>query len=116
MAGPPSLLSSISELGSSLEFVRIMLNVRLRVPLSLSALAITFTGPLSRVIVPKWFILLGSFMTIVATILLPFASTPDTYWRFVFPAFVIGSAGMQLIYTHAKYVLFSSSSTSPIDT
>lgn len=44
-------------------------------------------------------------MSIVATALLPFASSPDTYWRFVFPAFVIGSSGMQLVYTHVKYDL-----------
>ncbi|KAI5124916.1 hypothetical protein M0805_007344 [Coniferiporia weirii] len=85
-----------------------ILSVEHQLPLSLSALVMTFTGPLSRVIIPKWFILSGLCMSAIATTLLPFASTPDTYWRLVFPAFVIGSAGMQLTYTHANIAMFRS--------
>lgn len=64
----------------------------------------SFTGPLSRTIHPKRLILTGQIMTIIATILMPFAGGRDRYWQIVFPAFVIGSAGTMLVYTHTKYV------------
>ncbi|THH08639.1 hypothetical protein EW145_g2573 [Phellinidium pouzarii] len=79
-----------------------------QLPLSIAALAMAFTGPLSRIIIPKWFIFGGLCLSIISTTLLAFASTPETYWPFVFPAFVIGSAGMQLTYTHANIAMFRS--------
>lgn len=71
------------------------------------AFALSFTGPLSRVINPKWIILTGQSLMIIGTILLAFADTADKYWPFVFPAFVLGSAGAMLTYTHTKSVLQS---------
>lgn len=43
---------------------------------------------------------------LIATVLLVFADGPDKYWSFVFPAFVVGSAGANIVYTHTKYVWF----------
>ena len=62
-----------------------------------------FTGPLSRVFSPKWIILVGLSMAAVATALLALGgSLPEDYWPQVFPAFIIGSAGVMLIYTHTR--------------
>jgi MFS family permease len=74
-----------------------------RLPLGIIAFAVTLaSGPLARKIDPKWLILFGQACTIVATILLAFASSPGRYWSFVFPAALIGSGGMQLIFTQIK--------------
>lgn len=75
-----------------------------RIPIGVLAFAMSFTGPLSRRISPKWIILFGQGILIVATILLAFADGPDKYWPFVFPAFILGSAGAMLTYTHTKWV------------
>ena len=37
--------------------------------------------------------------------MLPFTDSPDTYWRFSFPAFVIGTIGCTILYSNSKYVL-----------
>ena len=68
------------------------------------AFVASFTGPLSRVIDPKWMIITGQVLVMIATILLAFADRPDRYWAFVFPGFVIGSTGAMLCYTHTKSV------------
>lgn len=73
-----------------------------RLPIGVLAFAMSFTGSLSRVINSKWIILSGEGMCIVATILFAFADRPERYWPFIFPAFVLGSAGAMLGYTHTK--------------
>lgn len=73
-----------------------------RLPIGVLAFSMSFTGSLSRVINPKWIILTGEGMCIIATILLAFADGPERYWPFIFPAFVLGSAGAMLTYTHTK--------------
>jgi nitrate/nitrite transporter NarK len=65
----------------------------------------SFTGSLSRVINPKWMIITGQLLVIIATLLLAFADRADRYWSFVFPGFVMGSTGAMLCYTHTKSVL-----------
>lgn len=42
-------------------------------------------------------VLLGDFADVLA-----FADGPERYWPFIFPAFVLGSAGAMLTYTHTK--------------
>ncbi|KLO18008.1 MFS general substrate transporter [Schizopora paradoxa] len=79
-----------------------------QIPLSIAAFAISFTGPLSRTIHPKRLILTGQIMTIIATILMPFAGGADRYWPIVFPAFAVGSAGTMLVYTHTNIAIFRS--------
>ena len=68
----------------------------------MTAFAISFTGPLSRKINPKWLILIGEIGVIIGTILLPFASSKDRYWPLVFPGFAIGSGGAMLAFVHSK--------------
>lgn len=63
------------------------------IPIGVLAFSMSFTGPLSRVYNPKWIILFGESMLVIATILLAFADGPEKYWSFVFPAFVLGSGG-----------------------
>lgn len=77
-----------------------------RLPLGLVAFAVSFTGPLSRLINPKWLILSGQALMIVATVMLAFADGPDKYWPLIFPAFSIGSAGAMLSFTHTKSANF----------
>lgn len=63
----------------------------------------SFTGPLSRVFSPKWIILTGLSMVVVATALVARGGgLPEDYWLYVFPAFSLGSAGAMLTYTHTK--------------
>ena len=55
---------------------------------------------------PKWIILTGLALCLVATVLLALGGgKPNDYWPYVFPAFVLGSAGNMLTYSHAKSVL-----------
>jgi nitrate/nitrite transporter NarK len=74
-------------------------------PLGLVAFAMTFTGGLTKNLEPKWLILGAQLVVVVATILFNWTDAPEKYWRFVFPAFFIGSAGAMLTFTNSKYVL-----------
>ncbi|KIM22395.1 hypothetical protein M408DRAFT_332956 [Serendipita vermifera MAFF 305830] len=53
-----------------------------------------FTGYLPTYFAHKHTIISGLVLGIIATILLHFGDSPDTYWPFVFPAFLLGTAGM----------------------
>ncbi|KAI9059413.1 MFS general substrate transporter [Trametes sanguinea] len=75
-------------------------------PIGVLAFAMSFTGSLSRVINPKWIVLFAEGLCLVATVLLAFADRPDRYWPFIFPAFVLGSAGAMLTYTHTNIAIF----------
>ena len=55
----------------------------------------------------KWIILAGLSLSIIATILLPFADAPSTYWSFSFPAFIIGSIGTMIIFANSSIAIFS---------
>ena len=72
----------------------------------------SFTGSLSRVINSKWLILTGEAGCIIATVLLAFADRPERYWAFIFPAFIVGSAGAMLTYTHTNIAIFRTSPSS----
>ncbi|PCH34679.1 MFS general substrate transporter, partial [Wolfiporia cocos MD-104 SS10] len=82
------------------------------IPIGVLAFSMSFTGPLSRKINPRWIILTGEGLLVVATILLAFADGPQRYWPFIFPAFVLGSAGAMLVYTHTNIAIFRTSPTS----
>ncbi|KAF9815241.1 hypothetical protein IEO21_04688 [Rhodonia placenta] len=82
------------------------------IPIGVLAFSMSFTGPLSRVYNPKWIILFGESMLVIATILLAFADGPEKYWSFVFPAFVLGSGGAMLTYTHTNIAIFRTSPAS----
>ena len=63
----------------------------------------SFTGPLSRVLSPKWIILTGLSMVAVSTALVAVGGgRPEDYWPYIFPAFCLGSAGTMLAYIHTK--------------
>ncbi|KAI0357081.1 MFS general substrate transporter [Trametes cingulata] len=81
-------------------------------PIGVLAFAMSFTGSLSRVINPKWIILFGEGMCIIATVLLAFADSPSRYWSFIFPAFILGSGGAMLTYTHTNIAIFRTSPAS----
>ncbi|KAI0699504.1 MFS general substrate transporter [Cerioporus squamosus] len=82
------------------------------IPIGVLAFAMSFTGSLSRVINSKWIILFGEGLCIIATILFAFADSPAKYWPYVFPAFVLGSAGAMLTYTHTNIAIFRTSPSS----
>lgn len=67
----------------------------------------TITGRLPRWFPHKYILLGGLFLGIVATILLPFADAPSTYWPFVFPAFTLGTIGLMIIYANSSIAIFS---------
>lgn len=73
--------------------------------MGVAAFLTSFSGPLARRIDPKWLILTGNILMIVATILFALADTMDKYWSHVFVGLVVGSCGAMLLYTHSKYVL-----------
>ncbi|KAF8429939.1 major facilitator superfamily domain-containing protein [Boletus edulis BED1] len=76
-------------------------------PLGVAAMIMSFTGPLSRVVSPKWIILIGLSMTAVSTALLAVGGgRSEDYWLYVLPGFCIGSAGMMLTYTHTNIAIF----------
>ncbi|KIJ13611.1 hypothetical protein PAXINDRAFT_44947, partial [Paxillus involutus ATCC 200175] len=76
-------------------------------PIGVMAFAMSFTGSLSRVFSPKWLILTGLSMLVVATTLLALGGgQPDQYWSYVFPAFALGSGGAMLTYTHTNIPIF----------
>ncbi|KAH7884144.1 major facilitator superfamily domain-containing protein [Phlebopus sp. FC_14] len=82
-------------------------------PLGVLAFAISFTGSLSRVFSPKWLMLTGLTLLVIATMLLAVGGgSPDHYWPFVFPGFVLGSAGAMLTYTHTNIAIFQAAPAS----
>jgi hypothetical protein len=87
----------------------------LRLPIGLSAFATSWTSILSKILSAKLLIIAGQLLLMVSTLLLVFADSPDKYWPLVFPAFVVGSAGAILAYTHAKSVTSSISGFSVLN-
>ncbi|KAH9942633.1 MFS general substrate transporter [Amylocystis lapponica] len=73
------------------------------IPIGVMSFSTSFTGPLARRISPKYLIIAGESLMVLATILLALADGPDKYWPYVFPGFVIGSTGTMLTFTHTKY-------------
>lgn len=77
-------------------------------PMGIGAwLVSNITGRLPNWFAHKYIILVGLFLSVVATILLPFADAPSTYWPFVFPAFTLGTIGMMIIYANSSIAIFS---------
>jgi uncharacterized membrane protein len=55
---------------------------------------------ISRLGQPKWMILGGLTVVLIATVMLPFSG--GRYWQLDFPAFIIGTAGTSLVFVLAK--------------
>ncbi|KAG1744988.1 major facilitator superfamily domain-containing protein [Suillus paluster] len=82
-------------------------------PIGIVAFAMSFTGSLSRIFSPKWIILTGLSLCMVATILLALGGgKPQDYWPYIFPAFSLGSAGVMLTYTHTNIAIFQAAPSS----
>jgi nitrate/nitrite transporter NarK len=77
-------------------------------PIGIPAFAVSFTGGLSAKgrIQPKWLILGGQVLVLIATVLLIFADRPERYWPIVFPAFILGTTGAMFAYTHNNIAIF----------
>lgn len=81
-------------------------------PVGMIAFTTSFSGGLARVINPKWITLLGLSMLALATTVLALAGgEADQYWPFVFPAFLLGSAGAMLTFIHTNLSIFQ---TAPV--
>ncbi|KAG1841900.1 major facilitator superfamily domain-containing protein [Suillus subalutaceus] len=86
-------------------------------PIGIMSFAMSFTGSLSRIFSPKWIILTGLSFCMVATVLLALGGgNPQDYWSYIFPAFVLGSAGAMLTYTHTNIAIFQAAPSSMVGT
>jgi len=86
-----------------------MAHLSCRIPNGVAAILMSLTGFLSRYISPKWLILLGHTLLIIATILLSFADSEDKYWRLMFPGLIIASGGSMLAYSQTSIAVFEAS-------
>ncbi|KAJ8592754.1 MFS general substrate transporter [Rhizopogon salebrosus TDB-379] len=76
-------------------------------PIGVLALAASFSGPLSRTFSPKWIILTGLSLCMVATVLVAIGGAkPEDYWPYVFPALVMGTVGLMTAYIQATISIF----------
>ncbi|KZO93086.1 MFS general substrate transporter [Calocera viscosa TUFC12733] len=55
---------------------------------------------------PKRIILAGFVLMIASSLLLPFARGMDNYWRILFPAMLLGSAGASLVFVNCNIAIF----------
>ncbi|OJA09891.1 hypothetical protein AZE42_06756 [Rhizopogon vesiculosus] len=82
-------------------------------PIGVLAFATSFTGPLSRILSPKWIILTGLSLCMIATVLLALGGgKPEDYWPYIFPAFSLGTMGAMLTYTHTNIAIFQAAPSS----
>ncbi|KAI0791401.1 MFS general substrate transporter [Abortiporus biennis] len=87
-----------------------VISVALRMlPVGAFCLFVSFTSGVAKYISPKWILLFANVLMMVATILESLANAPSKYWSFVFPAFIIGSTGSMLTYTHSYIAIFKTS-------
>ncbi|KAL4244770.1 MFS transporter superfamily protein [Abortiporus biennis] len=78
-------------------------------PIGAFCLFVSFSSGLTKKISPKYILLFAEILLMVATILEALADSPSKYWSFVFPAFIIGSSGAMLTYTHSYIAIFRAS-------
>jgi MFS family permease len=57
----------------------------------------------------KWILVMGEVLAFVGSALLPFANSnsPERYWRYTFPGFLLGTVGAGLIYLTANIALLA---------
>ena len=77
-----------------------------RIPIGITAFLAALTGPLSRIVDPKYLILSGEALSAGMTVLLAFADRPERYWPYIFPGLVLGTVGMMATYTHTNIAIF----------
>ncbi|KXN81360.1 hypothetical protein AN958_04747 [Leucoagaricus sp. SymC.cos] len=62
----------------------------------------------------KWVIIAGQVVGLAGTILLPFADSGAHYWRYVFPAFCLGTSGITIMFTVVDITIFTSTPPSSV--
>ncbi|KAH8834317.1 major facilitator superfamily domain-containing protein [Flagelloscypha sp. PMI_526] len=86
----------------------IMAAVRM-IPIGVAGTLMSFLTPLLAKHFPVKYILLGGYAgTITGTVLLTLADRPSRYWSYVFPAYVIGSAGTMATFIFGNIGIFRS--------
>lgn len=55
----------------------------------------------------KWVILIGELVVLAGTLLFPFADSEAHFWRFAFPGFFIGTAGMTIVFATTNIAIFT---------
>ncbi|KAK7037594.1 hypothetical protein VNI00_011086 [Paramarasmius palmivorus] len=77
-------------------------------PLGLLGFPVTAIANIMQQNLPlKWVIFSGQVVGIAGTLLLPFADSPDHYWRFAFPGFALGTSGMTIIFATVNIAVFA---------
>ncbi|EEB97446.1 hypothetical protein MPER_03233, partial [Moniliophthora perniciosa FA553] len=77
-------------------------------PLGLLGFPVTaIAGIMQQKLPLKWVILAGQVIGIAGTLLLPFADSPQHYWRFAFPGFALGTSGMTIIFATVNIAVFT---------
>ncbi|KAI0084404.1 major facilitator superfamily-domain-containing protein [Irpex rosettiformis] len=83
------------------------ISVALRmIPITALSLVISFSGTLSDIFPPKYILIVFHLILIVATVLLALANSPDKYFSYILPAFILGSCGAMGVYTHTNIAIF----------
>ncbi|KAF8308262.1 MFS general substrate transporter, partial [Clavulina sp. PMI_390] len=76
-------------------------------PTGICSMAIAnFVPTLVRVASPKWAVMIGLGMELAASVLLPFADTPQRYYSFLIPAMIIGTIGTTIVFSGSNIALF----------
>jgi nitrate/nitrite transporter NarK len=75
-----------------------------RIPVGITSAITGYVGSF-RTSSLKHVLLAAQALLLISTVLLAFADSPDKYWTFVFPAFVVGSTGAMMTFTQAKSVI-----------
>lgn len=75
-------------------------------PIGGIALSLCFSSSLSKVINPRYLILFGHVLIIIATVVLAHAAAPEKYSSYTVPGFLIGSGGAQTIYMQTNIAIF----------
>ncbi|EJD41438.1 hypothetical protein AURDEDRAFT_115503 [Auricularia subglabra TFB-10046 SS5] len=65
-----------------------------------------FSGRWTERFQKKYVLLVSSVFLIAGSALLPFTGNPANYWKYDFPAFVIGSIGCALLFVNANVAIF----------
>lgn len=66
-----------------------------------------FTANIPPNVPAKWVIFMGCVLLLIANAVLPFNTSPDTYWRFGLPGFLLGTIGAATVYSMTNIVLLA---------
>jgi len=72
---------------------------------------LALSGVLQSKISLKWVIFIGFLLICVGSLLLPFADSPERFWPFAFPGFLLATAGAAQIYATTNVALLAKTPT-----